>query len=129
MAWVETAGGIAIPEPAYGSGQVTISTMVNAGRNANGKFVGQVIGNDKMKVEMNWGVLTQHQFKGVLDIFNRDSGGKFVNTFYVYDPRTGGYQYKKMYVGDRAGTPIMVDMLGSGDPRYWTDIKVDLIEV
>jgi len=127
MSWVTTSGGVEIPEPSFGSGTVTFSTLVNAGRNANGKFVGQVIGGDKMKVEMSWEVLTPEQFATILQVFDRNQGGKFVNTFTVYDPRTGTYVSKKMYVGDRSGTPIMVKT--DGHPTYWTGIKVDLIEV
>jgi len=127
--WVKTAGGIAIPEPALDSGRVTISTLVNAGRNANGNFVGQVIGGDKLKIEMNWKVLTPAQFQALLQIFDRNQGGKFVNTFTVYDPRTMSYVNKKMYVGDREGTPIMVAEPGTGHPRYWTDVQANLIEV
>ncbi len=129
MAWVTTSGGIAIPEPGYGSGTVTLSTLVNAGRNANGKFVGQVIGADKMKVEMSWEVLSAAQLQTILRVFDRTQGGAFVNDFVVYDPRQMAYVSKKMYVGDRSGTPIMVSDPGTGDPKYWTGIKVDLIEV
>ena len=129
MAWIETSGGIAIPEPAYGSGQVTISTMVNAGRNAQGNFIGQVIGNDKLKVELNWKVLTPTQFKDLLALFDRSQGGKFVNTFTVYDPRTMTYRDLDMYVGDRSGQPIMVNNPGTGHPKYWVDIQANLIEV
>jgi len=129
MAWVETTSGIAIPEPAFDSGQVTISTLVNAGRNANGKFVGQVIGDDKLKIEMNWSVLDADQMQALLRIWDRSQGGKFVNNFRVYDPRRKQYRTMKMYVGDRSGRPIMVDDPGSGHPRYWADVQANLIEV
>lgn len=129
MAWVQTASGITIPEPAFESGNVTISTLVNAGRNANGKFVGQVIGDDKLKVELNWAVLTPTQFQALLNLFNRDVGGSFVNTFRVYDPRTMTYRNIKMYVGDRSGRPLMVSSPGTGHPKYWADIQANLIEV
>lgn len=129
MAWVTTSGGIAIPEPAMGSGQITISTMVNAGRNANGQFIGQVIGNDKFKIEMNWSILTPQEFQRLLKIFDRKQQGKFVNTFRVYDPRIMDYRNMTMYVGDRTGTPIMVQNPGTGHPKYWQDVQANLIEV
>lgn len=129
MAWVTTTSGIAIPEPAFDSGNITISTMVNAGRNANGEFIGQVIGNDKLKIELNWGALSPTQFKALLALFDRKQGGKFVNTFRVYDPRTMSYRNLTMYVGDRSGKPIMVDNPGSGHPKWWVDIQANLIEV
>ena len=129
MAWVTTTGGIEIPEPAFDSGNVTISTLVNAGRNANGEFIGQVIGNDKLKIELNWSVLSPTQFRALLALFDRTQGGKFVNTFRVYDPRTMTYRNLTMYVGDRQGKPIMVTNPGSGHPKWWVDIQANLIEV
>ena len=129
MAWVETASGIALPEPAFDSGGVTISTLVDAGRNARGNFVGTVIGNDKLKIELSWSVLTPEQFQTLLDLFDRDRGGRFVNDFNVYDPRTMTYRTIKMYVGDRSGKPIMVSNPGVGHPKYWLDVQANLIEV
>lgn len=128
-AWVKTASGIEIPAPAYESGTVTIATLVNAGRNANGKFVGQVIGDDKLKIDMSWSALSPTQFQDLLKIWDRSQGGKFVNTFVVYDPRVMQYREMKMYVGDRSGKPIMVDNPGSGHPKWWLDIQANLIEV
>jgi hypothetical protein len=129
MAWVTTSTGIAIPEPALDSGNVTISTLVNDGRNANGKFVGQVIGDDKLKIEMNWGALTAEQMHELLKIWDRAQGGKFVNTFHVYDPRRMLYRDIKMYVGDRQGKPIQIPNPGEGHPKYWTNVQANLIEV
>lgn len=126
MGWVTLASGIEIPEPAFDSGAVTISTLVNAGRNANGKFVGQVIGNDKLKIDLNWSAMTPDQFQDFLKIWDREQGGKFVNEFTVYDPRHRGYRDMKMYVGDRSGKPFIVD---GAHPRYWTEIQANLIEV
>lgn len=128
-AWVKLASGLEIPEPALDSGQVTISTLVNAGRNAQGKFIGQVIGNDKLKIEMNWAALTPEQFQSLLNIFDRSNGGAFVNTFTVYDPREMGYRNIKMYVGDRSGKPMMVSNPGTGHPKWWLDVNANLIEV
>ena len=129
MPWVKTSEGVAIPEPAFESGKVTISTLVNAGRNANGQFIGQVIGNDKLKIELNWEVLTPAQFQALLAIFDRGQGGSFVNEFTVYDPRTQTYRNMDMYVGDRSGKPIMISNPGVGHPKWWLKIQANLIEV
>lgn len=129
MSWVKTSSGIEIPEPAFGSGKVTISTLVNAGRNANGQFIGQVIGGDKLKIELNWQIMTPQQFHDMLAIWNRNVAGKFVNEFTVYDPRTMTYRNMNMYVGDRSGNPIMVGSPGTGHPGYWQDVQANLIEV
>ena len=124
--WVTHSSGFEIPDPAFDSGNVTISTLVNAGRIASGKFVGQVIGYDKMKIEMNWSVLEPDQMQRLLALFDKRQGGRFVNTFTVFNPATGRYETKRMYVGDRSGKPLMVD---NGQPTYWGDVTADLIEV
>lgn len=129
MAWVQTSSGIVLPDPLLGSGGVTISTMVNAGRNASGNFVGQVVGEDKMKIEMSWEALNSTEFRNLLKIWDRRQGGNFINTFVVYDPRVQDYVSMKMYVGDRQGRPQQVSNAGTGDPRYWRDVKASLIQV
>lgn len=129
MAWIETTGGIALPAPELGSGGVTISTMVDGGRStASGLFVGTVIGDDKMSIKCKFGHLTPAEFQRLLKIFDRKQGGAFINDFRVYDPRTQAFVTKRMYVGDRHGTPYAVDPR-TFQPGYWKDIEVNLIEV
>ena len=127
--WIQTSAGIAIPTPALESGNVTISTLVDGARNANGKFIGETIGGDKLKIEMSWNILTPTEMRNLLKIWDRDQGGKFHKNFRVYDPRIMDYRTVNMYVGDRSGKPLMVDVNGSGHPRYWTDVQANLIEV
>lgn len=128
-AWVKTSTGIEIPAPAFESGGVTISTLVDSGRDATGKFVGSTIGADKLKIELSWSALSPTQFRDLLKIWDRSQGGKFINTFTVYDPRTMTYREIDMYVGDRQGKPIMVSNPGTGHPKWWLDIQANLIEV
>ena len=99
MAWIETDGGIAIPPPDLGSGKVSISTLVDGGRNQNGNFIGQVIGDDKLKVEMKFTMLSSEEMMNFLKIFDRRQGGSFINRFKVFDPRINDYTYLTMYVG------------------------------
>ncbi len=127
MSWIETAGGIALPAPTLGSNQISISTMVDGGRNTNGVFVGSIIGNDKLKYDLKWDELTTEQFRNLLNVFDRSQGGKFVNTFRVYDPRINDFRSIKMYVGDRSGTPYALD--SNLLPRIWRDVEANLIEV
>lgn len=126
MAWIETAGGISIPDPAFDSGRITISTMVDGSRNANGDFIGQVVGDDKYKVECNFKALTPEQMRNLLKIFDRTQGGAFIQQFKVYDPRIDDYRWMNMYVGDRTGRPFKVV---NGRPTYWLDTQANLIEV
>lgn len=128
MAWVETASGIALPTPALGSGTVTISTIVDSGRNTNGTFLGSVVGDDKLKVECKFAALSPEQMQNLLKIFDRKQGGSFVNTFRVFDPRVNGFVYLDMYVGDRSGSPYMVNS-ETMRPRFWKDVQANLIEI
>ncbi|MBQ8768856.1 MAG: hypothetical protein IJZ15_04330 [Oscillospiraceae bacterium] len=125
--WITTEGGIILPPPELGSGKISISTIVDGGRNTQGVFVGAVIGDDKLKIEMNMGDLSPEEFRNLLMIFDRKQGGKFVNTFRVYDPRINGFRNIDMYVGDRSGTPYLVG--SNGLPLYIKDVQANLIEV
>ena len=128
LAWIETDGGIALPAPALNSGKVSISTLVDGGRNQNGNFIGQVIGNDKLKIEMKFPVLYPQEMMNFLKLFDRSQGGSFVNRFRVFDPRINGYTYLTMYVGDRSGTPYMVNPQ-TLRPSFWKDVTANLIQV
>lgn len=128
MAWIETADGIALPTPALDSGNITISTLVDGGRNQNGNFIGQVIGDDKLKIEMTFNVLYPDEMMTLLRLFDRRYGGAFVNRFKVFDPRINDYAYYNMYVGDRSGFPYMVDK-ATGKPKFWRQVKANLIQV
>lgn len=128
MAWIETASGVALPAPALDSGRVTISTIVDGGRNANGDFIGSVIGDDKLKIEMTFPTLSPDQMVSLLKIFDRPQGGHFINRFRVKDPRTGNFTYMDMYVGDRSGTPYMVNRQ-TMEPAFWRNIQANLIQV
>jgi len=128
MGWIETSTGIVLPAPEMGSSGVTITTLVNAGRNTGGSFVGQPIGDDKLKITISFRNLTNDQIKALLLLFDRKRGGSFVNKFRVFDPRVGDFVYLDMYVGDRTGTPMLVDAT-TFRPSYWKDVKANLIEV
>ena len=128
MAWVETAKGIALPPPLLGSGNISISTLVDGGRNGNGNFIGQVVGDDKLKLEMSFPALSPAEFMGLLKIFDRKCGGKFINTFRVFDPRVNDFVYMDMYVGDRSGTPVRIDA-ARWLPGAWKSVKANLIQV
>ena len=128
MAWIETDGGVTIPAPDLGSGKISISTLVDGGRNQNGNFIGQPIGNDKLKVEMKFTMLSSEEMKNFLRIFDRSQGGSFVNRFRVFDPWINNYTYLTMYVGDRSGIPYMVNPQ-TLRPSFWKDVTANLIQV
>lgn len=126
MAWIQTASGIVLPPPELGSSGITISTVVDGGRNASGDFIGSVIGEDKLKIEMNFEMLSSAEMQQLLAIFDRRQGGQFVNRFRVFDPRVNGFVWLDMYVGDRTGVPMVFEQ---GIPCRWGQVKANLIQI
>lgn len=117
-----------IPAPAYGSGGFTLSTLVDGGRNQNGSFIGQVIGDDKLKVDVTFEALRPDELQRFLALFDRRQGGSFTNWFTVYDPALGTFRQALMYVGDRSGQPFKVDP-NTNMPEWFLKVKANLIEV
>ncbi len=116
-----------IPTPAQGSGTIEINTIVNGGRNITGDFIGETVGNDKCKINLSYGALDDDSFRWFMKLFDREHGGHFINYVEFYDPRVGQRVIREMYVGDRRGTPHLVD--GTGRPELWLDVQCNLIEV
>ena len=48
--------------------------------------------------------------------------------FRVFDPRVNDFVWLDMYVGDRSGTPYLVDPV-SLRPAFWKDVQANLVEV
>ena len=99
--------GYDLPCPAAGFSW-TISTTVNAGRNANNAVIGQRVGRDLYKLEnLKWVGLTPEQRKLILTA---------IEPFYVpvtfEDMKNPGNPITvTMYPGDRKGVPLFVDRL------------------
>lgn len=96
--------GYDFPCPMYGF-QYTVSTTVNAGRNANNAVIGQKVGRDLIKLDaMQWAGLSPETWQRML---------KAVEPFYVpvtfEDYRTGQPTTIIMYPGDRTGKPLFAD--------------------
>lgn len=127
MSFIRTAGGVELPSPIIDGCGYTISTLVDGGRNTDGFFIGSTIGNDKTKIEINFNVLEPDQMAALLGLFDRSRGGSFVNKFWVWDPSRQDFVLKEMYVGDRTGTPIVLDW-SAGRPFAWKNVKASLIE-
>ena len=83
----------------------TITTTVNAGRNANNAVIGQRVGRDLYKFDnMEWAGLSPETWQMML---------KAVEPFYIpvtfEDCRTGNPITITMYPGDRQATPLFAD--------------------
>lgn len=101
---------------------VVVTTVVDAGRNADGVVVGQKIGRDQYKIDgLEWAWLSASQWENIL---------RLLNNFYVMvtfnDPVTNQRKTLKMYCGDRHGEPFWVT--DSGEPTHYRNCKVNLID-
>ena len=113
--------GYELPSPKRGV-KITVSTIVNSGRDANGTVVAQKINRDQYKVDaLEWVYLSADQWHTILSI---------LDNFFVWvtfnDPVTNQRRTVKMYCGDRSGEPMWVD--GYGTPTHYRNCKVNLID-
>ena len=118
-----SVGGYDFPEPSTYSGNT--STLVDSGRNVEGKMVGSVIRGDISKVEMSWKYLTVEQWARILQCFE---GTNLINTVTFFDQSIGDWNTKEMYVNDRKAGMWRRDPT-NGNVLGWTDCALSLIEV
>ena len=121
-----SVGGYDFPEPSAYSANT--STLVDSGRNVEGKMVGSIIRDDISKVEISWKYLTVAQWASIQGCFRQGSGGKFSFNVTFFDQSVGGWVTKEMYVNDRKAGMWRRDP-ESGDVLGWTDCSLSLIEV
>lgn len=120
MAFLEI-NGHDLPAPKRGV-KPTVTTIVNAGRNANGVVVGQRVGRDQYKIDgLEWPYLTAKEWSGILSL---------LESFYVMvtftDPVSNEKRTIKMYCGDRTAEPYMLGK--NGKPTHYINCKVNLID-
>ena len=119
-----TVAGYALPEPSSYSGST--STLVDAGRNVEGKFIGSVVRSDVAKVELKWNYLTVQEWANINQLFLGPNN--FVREVEFFDQVRGTWTVREMYVSDRSAGmwrrhPVTGDVLG------WMDCALSLIEV
>lgn len=101
----------------------TITTTVNAGRNANNAVIGQRVGRDLFKLDnMEWVGLEPEVWQSML---------KAIEPFYIpvtfEDYRTGRPITITMYPGDRTAKPLFVDKESHIITKY-ENCKFNLID-
>lgn len=121
-----TVAGKALPEPSSYEG--VTSTLVDSGRNLEGKVVGAVIRDDIGKVSLKWKYLTVEQWARINKMFKQSAGGKFINTVEFFDQTAGDWVTKKMYINDRKAGAWRRDP-DTGELLGWTECSLSLIEV
>lgn len=117
-----TVAGVPLPEPSTYDAQ--IATIVDSARNTAGYVIGAVIRNDIAKVSLSWRYLTVAQWASILGIFTES----FYNDVTFFNPSTGAYDTRKMYVSDRTQAMWRRDP-ETGDVLGWTGCKLSLVEV
>ncbi len=114
------------PEPStYDS---NTSTLVDSGRNVEGKMIGSVIRDNVSKIEISWKFLTVEQWSKILKCFNISSGGKFINTVTFFDQVAGGWITKEMYVSDKKAG-VFRRHPNTGEVIGWVNPSLSLVEV
>ncbi|MBO7714639.1 MAG: hypothetical protein J6S85_13770 [Methanobrevibacter sp.] len=121
--------GYALPNPAPTDGYtVNVATIVDSGRNLEGRVTGAVIRDDVIKISLSWNYLTAAQWSDILALFTPTFGGNFYRNVTFYNPTSNSYDTRLMYVSDRnAGMWLMNHE--SGACRGWAGSKLSLIEV
>ena len=121
-----TVGDYDFPEPS--TYNANTSTLVDSGRNVQGKMVGSVIRDDVAKIEISWRYLTVQDWARIQQCFRQSAGGKFINLVTFFDQRVGGWVTKEMYISDRKASVFRRDP-NTGDLLGWVEPSLSLIEV
>lgn len=121
-----SVGSYDFPDPSTYSGNT--ATLVDAGRNVEGKVIGAVIRDDVAKVELTWKYLTVAQWANINKCFKESAGGKFYNSVTFFDQSAGGWVTKTMYVSDRNANMFRRDP-ENGSILGWLECKLSLVEV
>lgn len=121
-----TVGDYDFPEPS--TYNANTSTLVDSGRNVQGKMVGSVIRDDVAKIEISWRYLTVQDWARIQQCFRQSAGGKFINLVTFFDQSVGGWVTKEMYISDRKASVFRRDP-HTGDLLGWVEPSLSLIEV
>ena len=117
-----TIDGVACPEPSKYS--ASTSTLVDSGRNVQGRVIGSVVRHDVAKIEMSWRYLTAEQWASII--------GPFTTKFYVnvtfFNQATADYTTRQMYISDRRAGMWRRDPR-TGEVMGWTECSLSLVEV
>lgn len=117
-----TIGGYELPEPS--SYNAITSTIVDSGRNVEGKVVGSVVRSDVAKIELSWKYLTAQQWANILSLFT-DS---FYNDVRFINQATNNYDVRTMYVSDR-NAGMWRRHPETGEVMGYTGCSLSLVEV
>lgn len=115
-----TINGTAVPTPVRGLTE-EVSTNVNSGRAASGELVGEKVGRDIYKLNMEWHGLTRAQWNQICSLV-----GDFKFTATFPDMVNGGFCTHLCYCGNRSAEPYYIN--GSGDFTFYKTCKMNIID-
>ena len=115
--------GVALPYPDKESGALTISTMVESARTADGVMRGERVGRDLVKIEMTWNVLEPAEWANILRLLQN-----FKVTVRYFDMVSNNWSEKYMYCSDRSARPFLINK-NTGKPKYYLNCSVNLIDI
>lgn len=115
--------GHVYPAPNVGLG-FTITTTVDAGRNANNVVVGQRVGRDNDKIDnLVWQFLEASTWSSILQEFETN----FYAEIKFPDMVHNAWHTRVMYPGDRTAEPFTVDP-ETGLPTMYKNCKMNLVD-
>lgn len=120
-----TINGYELPCPS--SYNATISTIVDSGRNVNGKVVGSVVRENVAAVDAVFNYMPVKKWAEILQQFDAGYDGSFYAKVRFYHPTSNSWKTAKMYVGDRTTDGLhLLDK--NGYPQAWLGTKLSLVE-
>ena len=115
--------GVGLPPPKLGF-SYTVTTTVDAGRNANAQVTGSKVGRDQIKLDnLEWPHLDADTWGKILREFE-----KFKCLVEYYDPVKQKWMSRYMYPGDRTFKVFKVNP-NTGIPTEYTDCKCNLVDM
>lgn len=117
-----TVNGVELPEPS--SYDANTSTIVDSGRNVQGKVVGNVIRHDVAKISLGWNYISAEDWAKILSLFTKS----FYCSVRFLNQTTNKYETRQMYISDRSAG-MWRRSPSSGSVMGWTGAKLSLVEV
>lgn len=117
-----TVDGMAWPEPS--TYNANTATIVDSGRNVQGRVIGAVVRSDVAKIEVSWRYLTAEQWSSVIRPFTE----RFYVTVTFFNQATADYTTREMYISDRSASMWRRNP-STGEVMGFVECKLSLVEV
>lgn len=113
---------IAVPYPT--KGPFTSTNQVDGARNAQGTFIGRVVGRTMDKQEMTWQVISCEAW---WELNRWLENGHFTCYVHYFNHNMGQWMTRLFYISDRKVEPTMIDP-GTGEAAYYRNASVNVID-